>query len=141
MILVDSNILIDVLGQGQYWREWSIGQISVLAADDKLAVNQIVCAEVAPKLGSLAAFNDWLATFAIDLDYFDNEGAFVAGVAFDRYRARRGNGQPGLRMVLADFFIGGHAQVAGAGILTRDPRFYRTYFPTVPLITPDRAES
>jgi predicted nucleic acid-binding protein len=42
--------------------------------------------------------------------------------------------------VLADFFIGGHAQVAEATILTRDPRFYRTYFPSVPLITPDKAD-
>jgi hypothetical protein len=28
----------------------------------------------------------------------------------------------------------------GATILTRDPRFYRTYFPEVLLITPNRAE-
>ncbi|HRO58698.1 MAG TPA: hypothetical protein PK177_05945 [Burkholderiaceae bacterium] len=38
--------------------------------------------------------------------------------------------------VLADFFIGAHAAVLGSGILTRDPRRYRSYFPRVPLVTP-----
>ena len=27
-----------------------------------------------------------------------------------------------------------------ATIITRDPRFYRSYFPSVPLITPDKAD-
>jgi hypothetical protein len=30
--------------------------------------------------------------------------------------------------------------VSNATILTRDPRFYRIYFPSVPLITPDKAD-
>jgi predicted nucleic acid-binding protein len=38
--------------------------------------------------------------------------------------------------LLADFFIGAHAEAAGLPILTRDPRRYRTYFPSVALITP-----
>ena len=136
MILVDSNILIDILGEGQNWRDWSISQLAVLAADHRLIVNQIAYAEVAPKLGSLKAFEDWLAAFAIDLDCFGNEAAFVAGLAFNHYRARR-RSEAGLGAVLADFFIGGHAQVAGATVLTRDPRFYHGYFSDVPLITPE----
>lgn len=39
--------------------------------------------------------------------------------------------------VLADFFIGAHAAVLGCGILTRDARRYRDYFPAVPLLLPD----
>lgn len=39
--------------------------------------------------------------------------------------------------VLADFFIGAHAQVLGCPVLTRDVRRYRTCFPDVELITPD----
>ena len=37
---------------------------------------------------------------------------------------------------LPDFFIGAHAAVEGWPILTRDPRKYRQYFPTVELVTP-----
>lgn len=140
MILVDSNVLIDVLGDEQTWRAWSIDRIAVLAADHQLAVNQIAYAEVAPRLGSPDAFSGWLAGFEIGFELFGEGAAYLAGMAFGLFRARRRSGEANRGSVLADFFIGGHAQEAGATILTRDARFYRSYFPTVPLITPDKAE-
>jgi predicted nucleic acid-binding protein len=39
--------------------------------------------------------------------------------------------------VLPDLFIGAHAQVEKLPLLTRDTRRYRSYFPTVELITPE----
>lgn len=140
MILVDSNVLIDVLGDEQAWQKWSICQLAVLAADHQLVVNQIAFAEVAPKLGSLDRFNNWLGEFEIGYEPFGENAAHLAGLAFNLLRSRRRNGQRDLGSVLADFFIGGHAQVNEAQILTRDPRFYRIYFPSVPLITPDKAD-
>lgn len=62
----------------------------------------------------------------------DEQIAFAAGQAFGRYR----RSQADRAAILADFMIGGHAQVSGLALLTRDPRFYRRYFPSVPLITP-----
>jgi predicted nucleic acid-binding protein len=41
--------------------------------------------------------------------------------------------------VLPDFFIGAHVVVAGLALLTRDAGRYRTYFPTIRLITPGDA--
>jgi predicted nucleic acid-binding protein len=41
------------------------------------------------------------------------------------------------RNVIADFFIGAHAQVANLPILTRDIRWYKSYFPDVALIAPE----
>lgn len=38
--------------------------------------------------------------------------------------------------VLADFFIGAQAAVLNCPLLTRDERRYRSYYPTVTLITP-----
>jgi predicted nucleic acid-binding protein len=58
---------------------------------------------------------------------------FVAGKAFRRYR-QAGGPRTG---ILPEFFIGAHAQVARARILTRDTRRYRTYFPEVELIAPE----
>jgi hypothetical protein len=58
---------------------------------------------------------------------------FLAGKVFQQYRAAGGtrNG------VLPDFFIGAHAAVSGVPLLTRDVQRYRTYFPSIRLITPE----
>jgi predicted nucleic acid-binding protein len=136
MIFVDSNILIDVLGEGQAWRDWSIEHLADLAVSRQLAVNQIAFAEIAPRLGSLQIFEKWLAAFRIDYVSLENDAAVAAGMAFQAYRSKRaGEGH-----VLPDFFIGGHALALGASILTREPRLYRTYFPSVPLITPSKED-
>jgi hypothetical protein len=57
---------------------------------------------------------------------------FLAGKAFLTYRRRGGV----RRSPLPDFFIGAHAAIEGYQLLTRDPARYRSYFPTLPLITP-----
>ena len=59
---------------------------------------------------------------------------FVAGKAFLAYRRRGGQ----KRSPLPDFYIGAHAAVRRYRLLTRDGARYRTYFPTVTLIAPDR---
>jgi predicted nucleic acid-binding protein len=136
MILVDSNVLIDVLGVNQAWRLWSIQQLESAAQIDQLAVNQIAFAEVAPRMGSLEQFREKLDAFEIEFIPFADDSAFVAGLAFLEFRTRSSSA----RIVLPDFFIGGQAATPGATILTRDPRFYRSYFPQVPLITPSKEE-
>jgi predicted nucleic acid-binding protein len=138
LILVDSNILIDVLGKSQTWREWSIAKLLDLSLESELFVNQIAFAEVAPQVGSVALFHARLAEFEIEFVPFDEESAFLAGKAFLAYRKSREKNAPTLP--LPDFFLGAHARNRDATILTRDPRFFRTYFPTVPLITPDKAD-
>jgi predicted nucleic acid-binding protein len=57
---------------------------------------------------------------------------FLAGKAFQRYRASGGK-RTG---VLPDFFIGAHAAVTRSTLLTRDAQRYRSYFPTIDLVTP-----
>jgi hypothetical protein len=58
---------------------------------------------------------------------------FLAAKAFAKYRKLGGT----KTNVLADFFIGAHAAVIEAAVLTRDPARYRSYFPTIRLITPE----
>jgi predicted nucleic acid-binding protein len=68
----------------------------------------------------------------IMLERVPTRALFLAGKIFRRYRSFGG-----IRTgVLPDFFIGAHAQALGCPILTRDVRRYRTYFPSVALITP-----
>jgi predicted nucleic acid-binding protein len=140
MILIDSNVVIDLLQASGEWQEWSENAVVEASADYEIAISQIVVAEVAPRLGRLGAFIERIDQFGASVLELTNEAAFDAGVAFNNYRARRRDGQDTVRSIIADFLIGGHAQTLGATILTRDPRFYRTYFPSVPLITPDKAD-
>jgi predicted nucleic acid-binding protein len=44
----------------------------------------------------------------------------------------------GPTLPLPDFFIGAHAAVAELALLARDIGRYRTHFPTVHLIAPER---
>jgi predicted nucleic acid-binding protein len=67
------------------------------------------------------------------LEPIPREALFLAGKAFLTYRRQQGTKQG----VLPDFYIGAQAAIDGLAILTRDPKRYRTYFPTVKLIAPD----
>jgi predicted nucleic acid-binding protein len=135
LILADSNILVDVIGTDQQWKRWSQDQLDGRHSDD-ICINQMVVAEIAPRFPSLEFFAAEMRLLGVGIDEFGVDAGFAAGAAFIRYRKNRGVGAPPLP--LPDFFIGGHAQVKGATILTRDPRFYRTYFPDVALITPTK---
>ncbi|BDD66467.1 DNA-binding protein [Sphingobium sp. TA15] len=134
MILIDSNVLIDVFDRDPQWFDWSFAHINRAAFGASLFINPVVVGEIAPRFEALADLRAVLASMLIMIEPLTDEGAFQAGRAFEVHRARRQAGAA--KSILADFFIGGHAQAAGATILTRDPRFYRSYFPGVSLITP-----
>ena len=75
---------------------------------------------------------------ALPADLFKREplpwdAAFLAGKCFLRYRKAGG----ARRSPLPDFYVGAHAAIRGATLLTRDASRYRTYFPTLQLIAPD----
>jgi predicted nucleic acid-binding protein len=44
----------------------------------------------------------------------------------------------GRTSTLPDFYIGAHAAVSGLVLLTRDAARYRTYFPKLAIIAPER---
>ena len=139
MILIDSNVIIDVIECDPVWLEWSYDQVVTAGAVGPVVINAVVVAETAPNSGSLEMFTEAIKEMGIFFEPICERSAYQAGVAFLRYRERR---LPvNAKSVIADFLIGGHAQTLGATILTRDPRFYRTYFPSVPLITPSKDEN
>jgi predicted nucleic acid-binding protein len=134
MILVDSNVLIDVVSRDSTWFDWSYAQL-LRAPFSDMFVNAAVVAEVAPRFESLERFLFHMSAILVRVEPLDVEGGYRAGLAFQLYRDQRRPGQS--KQVLADFLIGGHAEAVGASILTRDARFYRRYFSSVPLISPE----
>lgn len=134
MVLVDTNVLLDVLQDDEAWGEWSMRQLRVQAQVHELVINPVIYAELSLAFDSVQALDSAIETMGLELHELPRPSLFLAGRAFLRYR--RGGGKKA--NVLADFFIGAHAAVQGCPILTRDPRRYRNYFPRVPLVTPEQ---
>ena len=132
MVLVDSNVLIDVMTQDAVWCDWSLAQLRASKAQDKLVINPMIYAEIAVAYESIAELDSFLKPTGIIVSPISNQTAFLASRAFMRFRKTKGT-KTG---VLPDFFIGAQAQAEGWTLLTRDATRYRRYFPEVALICP-----
>ncbi len=131
-MLVDTNVLVDVLQNDPDWADWSVGQLRAQAQIHRLVINPMVYAELSLVFSTVEALDEALAALQIPVIEIPKPALFLAGKAFVRYRR-----QGGIKTnVLADFFIGAHAAVAGLPVLTRDVRRYAGYFPTVLLVNP-----
>lgn len=131
--LVDTNVLVDVLGADSVWEEWSASELERAAESGHLLVNHVVFAELSAGFADIESLDAAL----VDADCVKTEmpwsAAYLAGRAFFQYRQRGGT----KTAPLPDFFIGAHAAVSKYRLLTRDAARYRTYFPTVEVIAPE----
>lgn len=132
MLIVDTNVLVDVLEDDPAWADWSERQLRDQSKVHELVINPVIYSELSLAFDSFEALDHVIGAMGLKLLELPRPALFLAGKAFTKYR-RSGGGKSN---VLADFFIGAHAAVMGCGILTRDGRRYRNYFPTVPLLAP-----
>jgi predicted nucleic acid-binding protein len=132
MLLIDTNVLIDILGDDPEWAEWSIAQLRAQAKVHPLIINPIIYAELSLTFSTVEALDSTLASLDIAVMELPRPALFLAGKAFILYKQQGGT----KHNVLAGFFIGAHAAVLGCPLITRDARRYKTYFPSVKLITP-----
>jgi predicted nucleic acid-binding protein len=132
MLLVDTNVLVDVLQNDQQWADWSIAQLRAQAKLHALAINPVIYAEMSLSFSTLEALDDVVLTMAMELREIPRPALFLAARAYALYRRRGGSKE----QVLPDFFIGAHAAVEGWPLLTRDASRFRTYFPTLDVIAP-----
>jgi predicted nucleic acid-binding protein len=136
MTLVDSNVLLDVVTDGETWADWSQTQLEQAALYGPLVINSVIYAEISTRYATFDAVDSMLLDLNIDVATTPRSALFLAGKAYIQYRAA-GGVRTG---VLADFFIGAHAAAERLPLLTRDARRYRHYFPTVMLIAPEADE-
>ena len=132
MLLVDTNVLIDVLEDEPEWADWSISQLRAQSKVHPLLINPIIYAELSLTFSAVEELDKTVETLGLAVAELPHPALFLAGKAFIRYKQQGGN----KHNVLADFFIGAHAAVLGCSLLTRDARRYRAYFPSVTLIAP-----
>ncbi len=132
MLLVDTNVLVDVLEDDPEWADWSIGQLRAQSKIHRLAINPVIYSELSLTFSTVEALDRTVDDLGLAMIEIPRPALFLAGKAFVRYRRQGGKKEN----VLADFFIGAHAAVSGHPILTRDTRRYASYFSGVRLITP-----
>ena len=130
LVLVDTNVLLDVIELDQEWTTWSENQMSQLAG--RMIINPLIYAELAYTATSTEEVDLILITLGLGFQNLSRKTLFLASQAYQLYRSRGGTKSA----PLPDFFIGAHAAALGVPILTRDTTRYRTYFPTVTLISP-----
>jgi predicted nucleic acid-binding protein len=133
LILVDTNVLIDIVSDDPLWAEWSQQRLAAAATQDQLAINDIVYAELSVRYETIEELDAMLRDAQLVSVPIPRTALFLAGKAFQRYRSA-GGVKTG---VLPDFFIGAHAVVSDSVLVTRDAARYPTYFPGIKLIAPN----
>ncbi|GGL46111.1 type II toxin-antitoxin system VapC family toxin [Planomonospora parontospora] len=131
--LVDSCVLLDILMDDPKWADWSDEAVAQAREEGPVAINQVIYAEISVGFTGIEDLDEALPAGEIERYDLPYEAGFLAGKAFAAYRQRGGQ----KRSPLPDFYIGAHAALQKYRLITRDTARYRTYFPTVTLITPD----
>ena len=132
MLLVDTNVLVDVLQDDPQWADWSIRQLRAQAKIHELVINPVVYAELSLSFSTFESLDRVVATMQLALREIPRPALFLAGKAYLQYRRRGGS----KAQVQPDFFIGAHAAVEGWPLLTRDAGRFRTYFPSLEVVAP-----
>lgn len=138
MILLDTNVLIYASTEESPFLEWARRTIAQGVAGDGAAVNAVSVAEICVGDAEPETVADRLRSWGIRLLDVPAAAAEPCARAYLEYRERRRaeSGREAPSLPLPDFFIGAHAQVMGWSVGTADAGRFRTYFPSVPLLTP-----
>jgi predicted nucleic acid-binding protein len=133
LLLVDTNVILDVVENDPEWAAWSQSQLDAASLKFSLVINPVIYTELSIAYRRIEELEAMIKSSELRLESIPREALFLAGRVFLKYRQRRGSKSG----VLPDFFIGAHAAVAGIPLLTRDVSRYRTYFPSLELIAPE----
>ena len=86
MILVDTNVVLDVATSDQHWATWSVARLTELSLQHELAINEIVFAEVSVGYDRLEQVEELVTGLGLALHRTPPAALFLAGKAYDRYR-------------------------------------------------------
>ena len=153
---VDTNVLLDLLAGDS-----SAAASARTAIAEALSLGSLaVCPAVYAELGANFTDRDELTRFIralhIQVDGFSADALLLAATAWRRYARNRGAelqcprcgqatevlcpscGTPlsWRQHILPDFLVGGHAAAQADRLLTRDPHYYRRFFPAVTILAP-----
>jgi len=131
-LLVDSNIILDLFLDDPEWADWSESALAKYGDAATLYINAIVYSEVSIGFERIEELESALDRGGFQMLEIPKEALFLAGKAFQKYKKGKGI----KRSPLPDFYIGAQAAILDLDLITRDVSRYRTYFPSVRLISP-----
>jgi predicted nucleic acid-binding protein len=131
-LLVDSNVLLDVFEDDPVWVHWSEDMLEQYSTTHILCINPVIYAEVSAGFERIEELEAAIFDSGVRMLQIPKEALFLAAKVFVAYRKRKGT----KLSPLPDFFIGAHAAVEQLELLTRDVSRYKSYFPTVKLVSP-----
>ena len=133
-VLIDSNVLLDVITDDPVWGAWASDALAEASRAFAPAINPVIYAEVSIRFSTIEELEEILSPAFFERLHIPWEAAFLAGKCFVKYKKQGG----AKTSPLPDFLIGAHAAVSGMKLLTRDVARYRTYFPRLRLICPEK---
>ena len=90
MILVDTNVLLDLVTDDPRWAEWSQQQLDLASAHDQLAINDIVYAELSIGYAKMEQLDAMIRSAGLVNAAIPRPALFLAGKVFQRYRSAGG---------------------------------------------------
>ena len=158
---VDANVLFDLLAGDPPFAASSRQALADALSAGPVVICQVVYAELAAGFANPKEAIQFLRDLQIAVEILSTNAIFQAAAAWRTYAGRRGKDVqcpkcghrtalscPACRAplawrqhIIADFLVGGHAAHQADQLLTRDPGYYRAYFPGLRLVDPTRAAS
>ncbi len=132
-VIVDSNVILDLFLNDLNWAGWSESVLHRYSLTHTLCINPIIYTEISTGFKRIEDLESAITIGGFKFLQLPKEALFLAGKAFLKYKKRKGV----KTSTLPDFFNGAHAAILGSDLITRDISRYRSYYPTVNLITPE----
>lgn len=129
---IDTSILLDVFGAPGKHAEASARALRAAIAQGSIVACEVVWAETSAAFDKAEHFQHAAAQLGLKFSSLNQEAAVESGRIWRAYRA---GGGKRVHMV-PDFVIGAHAQVQCDRLLTRDRRFFRSYFKRLTILDP-----
>ncbi len=131
-VLVDSNVILDIFLDDPTWADWSESTLEEYAQHARLFINPVVYSEVSIGFKRIEDLESALSKAGFQMVEIPKEALFLAGKVFLKYKKGKGmKNSP-----LPDFYIGAQAACLDFALITRDVSRYRTYYPSVRLVSP-----
>lgn len=138
MILLDTNVLIYASDPKSEFFDWAREMIASGVAGSGVGINAIALAELCVGEAEPWSLSSRLGSWGLAILDLPYAASIICAEAYKQYSARglTESGTGPSKIPLPDFFIGAHCQLMDWKLATADLGRFKTYFPTVELLTP-----